>query len=156
MKRSLFAFLALLVLTACAVPVVVVSPDSPGRTPLGSAVPSLPSVPNPYAPQPGDDALLRGDVYPDSAQVLTLESFPVQIVLNLKGNLPDPCHQLRVVVGQPDGQNRIAVDVYSVTDPDKVCAQVLAPFEANVNLGSFQTGHYTIWVNGEQVGEFDA
>ena len=56
----------------------------------------------------------------------------------------------------PDKQNQIYVEVYSVILPDQMCAQVLEPFEANVGLGSFSAGHYSIWVNGEMIGEFDS
>ena len=182
MKHSLFAMLALLILTACAsspvvvtspvpveaTPPIVVAPNTPGGsmppvTPDGSVTnPTMvtmspqPAIINPFSPVSGDETLKRSDVFLDSTQVLTLESYPVQIVLALKGNLPDPCHQLRVVIGQPDEQNRIDVDVYSVTDPDMFCVQVLAPLDASINLGSFPSGHYTVWVNGKQVGEFDA
>ena len=85
-----------------------------------------------------------------------MESYPVQIMLALKGSLPTPCNQLRVVDNPPDKQNRIQVEVYSVLDPEQMCAQVLEPFEANIGLGSFPRGHYSVWVNGEMVGEFDS
>jgi hypothetical protein len=32
---------------------------------------------------------------------------------------------------------------------------LLTPQEMNISLGSFPAGHYTVWVNGQQVGEFD-
>ena len=85
-----------------------------------------------------------------------MESFPVQIMLSLSGSLPTPCNQLRVVNHPPNDENQIHVDVYSVIDPTQVCVQVLEPFDANIGLGSFPTGHYTVWVNGEMVGEFDS
>jgi hypothetical protein len=46
--------------------------------------------------------------------------------------------------------------VYSVINPAETCIQVIEPFEANIMLGSFETGHYTVLVNGEMAGEFDA
>ena len=116
---------------------------------------STPS-PQPWAPQPEDEDLDRGNAYVEGSDILILESFPVQIMLNLSGSLPTPCHQLRIVVAAPDAQNQIAVDVYSVVDPEQICTQNLAPFEANVPLGSFPSGDYTVLVNGEVVGEFTA
>jgi hypothetical protein len=59
-------------------------------------------------------------------------------------------------VEEPDANNNIAVDVYSVVDPAVICIQVLQAFQASVNLGSFPSGHYTVTVNGELGGEFDA
>jgi hypothetical protein len=113
-------------------------------------------MPQPYAPQPGDTALTRGVVYLDSEEIMVMESYPVQIMLVLEGSLPTPCNQLRVSANPPDEQNRIQVEVYSVIDPAKICAQVLEPFDANVGLGSFPSGHYLVIVNGKLVGEFDS
>ena len=109
-----------------------------------------------YEPQPGDEKLNRDSAFPEKYQLLTLESFPPQFVLVVSGNLPDPCHQLRAVVAAPDAENKINIDLYSLTDPEKACAEVITPFEANIALGKFATGHYTVWVNGEQIAEFDA
>jgi hypothetical protein len=120
--------------------------------PDGEVTPS----PQPWVPLPEDEDLDRGNAFVETSDLLILESFPVQIMLNLAGSLPTPCHQLRLVVAEPDDQNQIAVDVYSLVDPEQVCTQNLAPFEANVPLGSFPSGDYTVLVNGEVIGEFTA
>ena len=150
MKRFILTFVLLTLLAACAPPQTPL-PD----TPVDSGTPSdgLPPI---YAPRPGDDALLRGGVYLDSTDLLAMESFPVQYSLTLKGNLPTPCHELRVVYHEPDAGKKINLDVYSVADPNAVCIQMLEPFSVNIPLGSFPSGHYTVWVNGEMVAEFDA
>lgn len=109
-----------------------------------------------YLPQPNDANLTRGDVLIDSSDLLIMESYPIQVALALKGNLPTPCNQLRVLASPPDAQNHIQVEVYSVIDPERMCAQVLEPFEANIGLGSFPSGRYSVLVNGETIGEFDA
>jgi hypothetical protein len=36
------------------------------------------------------------------------------------------------------------------------CIQVLEPFQEQIDLGTFPSGHYSVWLNGEWVGEFDA
>lgn len=38
---------------------------------------------------------------------------------NPTGGLPTPCNQLRAAVSPPDADNKIMVDVYSVSDPEK-------------------------------------
>jgi len=111
---------------------------------------------NAYLPEPGDVNFSRGNVFIDSSDLLIMESYPVQIALVLKGSLPTPCNQLRVVASPPDEQNRIQVEVYSVIDPAQLCIQVLEPLDVNVGLGSFPTGHYSVWVNGGLAGEFDS
>jgi hypothetical protein len=106
-------------------------------------------------PTSANPNLVHGNVFLDLTELLTLESYPLQFTLVLKGNLPTPCDQLQVEASPPDLENKILVDVYSITEADKICAQVLEPFEENFPLGSFPAGHYTIWVNGKQIAEFD-
>ena len=147
MKKILLTLTILIfTLTACAPSMdEPVSSDDPVTPPTSD-----------YAPSADDVGLSRGEVFIDSKDLLTMESFPLQFMLNVKGNLPTPCHQLRVAVSPPDSENKITVDAYSVTDPISICAQVLEPFEVNIPLGSFPTGHYTLWVDGEQIAEFDS
>jgi hypothetical protein len=149
MKRLLS--LALILLSGCSLLSQTPSPD----TPVNNLTPMTPSD-APYAPQPGDDSLTRGSAFVEATDILILESFPPQFQLSLSGSLPTPCNELRVVVEEPDTNNNIAVDVYSVVDPAVICIQVLKAFQASVNLGSFPSGHYTVTVNGEPSGEFDA
>jgi hypothetical protein len=129
-------------------------PDSPVVSPTDPT--GEEPVQAPWEPAAGDEALTRGEAFVEGTDILILESFPPQYLLQLSGSLPTPCHQLRVEVSEPDEENRILVEVYSLVDPDEVCIQVLEPFEANVPLGSFESGSYTVLVNGEQVGEIAA
>lgn len=130
-------------------------PDAPVTGPSQNDSTPMETPDMPFAPQPDDANLSRGSVFTNELELLIRESFPPQIVLVLSGDLPTPCHQLRADVKEPDSENKINVEVYSVVDPDQVCIQVLEPFQANIDLGTFRTGHYTVWVNGEMAGEFD-
>ena len=121
---------------------------------------SLPAsiLPSDYAPQPGDDQL-RGDkvlLDLENSSLLIMESYPIQVSATLSGNLSDPCHQLRVVVTPANEQNQIEIEVYSVFNPNEACITVIQPFIANIPLGSFKGGHYSVYVNGELLVEFDA
>jgi hypothetical protein len=108
-----------------------------------------------YAPAQGDENLQRGNVFIDSMEIVLLESYPVQVKLQLLGNLPTPCHKLRVVVSPPDDQNRIQVEVYALSDPGTMCTQNLEPFEISIPLGSFSEGVFTVLVNDESAGTFE-
>lgn len=131
------------------------SPDAPVTSPpVANGPTDEPNLPD-FLPQPGDANLIRATLYIHSAELLIRESFPPQISLGIKGDLPTPCHQLRVEINDPDSGNKISVDAYSVVTSDNTCVEVLKPFEEYINLGSYKTGHYTVWVNGEKVGEFD-
>ena len=130
-------------------------PDTAVTSPPVDNMPTNEPVTNPLAPQPGDANLDRGTVFINEASLIIRESFPPQISLLLTGDLPTPCNQLRVAISPPDPENKILADVYSVVDPNQACVQVLEPFEGSIDLGTFPTGHYTVWVNGELAGEFD-
>jgi hypothetical protein len=103
-----------------------------------------------WRPQPGDEKLERGEVIIDESGILTLESFPPQFVLHVSGTKGDPCRVVRAVVPEPDEQNRIQVEVYSLFDPAALCIQVVKGFDLNLPLGSFPKEYSG--VNGAMVG----
>jgi hypothetical protein len=129
-------------------------PDSEVSTP-DTTTNQAPAYPEPWQPAPGDENMQRGNIYIDKQEILVMESFPPQFKLSLKGNLPTPCHQLRVQVKQPDQENRIQVEVYSLVKPGEICIQVLEVFEVQAPLEDLPSGHFTVYVNGDQVGEID-
>ena len=122
----------------------------------GLPVPTTVSGNNAFDPQPGDGRLVRGDVEIVSASIQAAESFPPRFSLSLAYRLITPCHQLRVIVSEPDGHHRIHLEIFSMEPRDKPCnlMALQTPQQANISLGSFPTGDYTVWVNGHQVGEF--
>jgi Na+-transporting methylmalonyl-CoA/oxaloacetate decarboxylase gamma subunit len=111
-----------------------------------------------FEPVPEDDKLQRGEVFLnlETSELFVLESTPTQVSLMLRGELPTPCNQLRVVIAFLDNDNRIEIEVYSVVDPNEGCITVIEPFEANIPMGQFTGGTYSIYVNGELLGEFDS
>ena len=109
-----------------------------------------------YAPQPGDELLTRGEVFMDLAnsQLLTTGIQPIQVSAFLKGDLPTPCHQLRVVTMEPNENDAINLEVYSLVDSSGICTTVLQPFEATIPLGNTSGEQRIVYVNGEVLGEF--
>lgn len=110
-----------------------------------------------FTPQPGDDKLTRGDVTLDmTASRLIISGLqPNDVSVNLSGFLPDPCHQLRIQLTPADTKNKISLEVYSVFDSHANCTTVIQPFLVIYPLGSFSSGHYSVIVNGQLMGEFD-
>ncbi len=127
-------------------PLLTADPNKPVGDTSGTAVPATPD----------DTGLLTGPGFISEADILILESFPVQIMLHITGELPTPCHQFRARISGPDDRNRIVVEAYSVYPSDQACIQVLEPFDENVPIpmAGAPDGDYTVWLNGEQVGEF--
>lgn len=139
----------LAVLTGCS----LVSTSSTVPSPSPSSMP-----PSSYEPQPDDAKLERGQVLLDleSSRVVIRESLPAQVSLILNGSLSTPCHKLRIVVTPADPQKEIRLEIYSVFDPKEVCITLVQPFNATIPLGSYSGGHYTVYVNDQLAGEFDA
>jgi len=158
---QILPLLIVLLIAACAPPPAATQPpDLPPDTavtnpPEDNMPPSYSEEP-PFSPQQNDANLTRGNAYVNKTELLIRESYPPQISLGISGDLPTPCHQLRVIISEPDPENKISADVYSVVDPGKACIQVLESFQEYIDLGTFPSGHYTLWVNGKQVGEFDS
>lgn len=109
-------------------------------------------------PDPGSGQPLDGAVYIGSADLLIMESYPVQVALAITGDLPTPCHEFRYQYEIQDfgDEKRVDVSAYSVADPDAICTQVLQPFEERISfdLQNALEGTYVVYLNGERVGEF--
>ncbi len=104
----------------------------------------------PLPPDDGSGAV--GRVYISNTQILLLESFPVQVMVEVSGDLPSPCHELHWS-SEDDGE-KISVEVYSTVELGQVCAQVLSPFTVSIPVGSFSEGGRSVTVNEVVVGEF--
>jgi hypothetical protein len=96
-----------------------------------------------------------GPVYVDQVELGMLESFPVQVRLILYGTLPNPCAKFGWQVGEPDAQGRIEVQAFSLQETGLACIQVLQPMQETIPLGAFTAGSFSVWLNGEQVADFD-
>jgi hypothetical protein len=123
-----------------------------------SAAPFVLQFDNPYASQSGDSKLMAGDIQIDSASVFMAKSQPPQLMVNFAYFQPTPCYQLRVEVSDPNDQNQIDLKAYAVAEKDKPCSlmALATPLQASLNLGSLPKGHYTVVLNGNQIGEFDS
>ena len=155
MKHRIIWLIMLLIISCVPQPRVTPNPNTAVTSPPEDIMPTNEPNLNPFAPQPEDENLSRGNVYINEASLVIRESYPPQISLSIKGDLPTPCNKLRVKIEVPDQDNKIMVEVYSLVNPDKVCIQVLEPFEESIGLGTFVNGHYSVWVNGKGAGEFD-
>jgi hypothetical protein len=108
-------------------------------------------------PEPGADGAggVRGPVYVDEAELVILESFPVQVELIIRGALPTPCASLEWHADPPDEDGRILVEAFSLQASDLDCIQVLAELDESLSIGSYTEGSYSVWLNGDLVGEFE-
>lgn len=85
----------------------------------------------------------------NTVTVNVMESSPMQISLEVSGEHPDGC-DYPVMVDQERDDNTITVSIYREVPIDVMCPMMLNPYEATIKLdGTFESGSYTIKVNGE-------
>jgi hypothetical protein len=127
--------------------------------PITSSTPAMAVTPIPssnYEPQAGDNQLKRDVIYLDLAasQLIVTGDETVKVIAMLTGNLPDPRHILRMVVEPPNAQDIINIEAYSLVEPGMTTTQALTPFRAEIPVGTYSSGEYTVMVNGEELGVF--
>jgi len=164
MKRLVVVLAFAAVATACGSPDVTggggdpapttsIDPDQPVDS--GSDEPIVEpgpvgSIPEPRPPIEGS---VDGEVTVTGADVRIMESFPVQIMLDVTGEKPTPCHEIFWTV-EDDGYV-IAIEMISQVGSDQVCVEVIEPFTIAVPLGSWAEESREIQLNGEIVGSFE-
>jgi hypothetical protein len=159
-RIGIFAF-AIILFTACS-PAITPAPALATETnlPATAAAPVAPParLNNPYAPQAADSSMMRGDLTIESSSLTVTKGTPPQVTLDFAYRQPTPCFQLRMEVSLPDAQGRININAYAVADKDKACTlmALATPLQASLDLGAFPHGHYSVWLNGVKVDEFDS
>lgn len=141
-KQSL-ALLLLALLTVVACSGAPVEPLPPAATaPAGEAT----VAPGNNVP-PAD--VITGVAAVDSLQILYLESFPVQVQVEVSGQLPDGCTQLDEPVIQQEG-NVFQVELLTWRQADLLCTQALVPYTTVIPLpvNGLAAGMYEVEVNG--------
>lgn len=84
-----------------------------------------------------------------SIDVMTLESFPVQISVIAEGYLPDGCTEIHEVKIEKVG-NIFNINISTIRPKDAVCTQALESFTETIPLDvqGLKAGNYTVNVNG--------
>lgn len=86
----------------------------------------------------------------EEIKIVILESFPVQVQVIARGNLPDPCTEISEVLQEREGDTFL-ITIKTYRSPG-FCIQVLASFEEIIPLEVYglPAGTYTVDVNGVQ------
>jgi inhibitor of cysteine peptidase len=90
-----------------------------------------------------------------TVQVMTLESFPVQIKVVAEGYLPDGCTEINEIKTER-ADNNFNVNISTKRPKDAICTQEIVPFNETIPLDvqGLKAGNYTINVNGVK-GSFE-
>ena len=99
---------------------------------------------------PNAQAVDEGTLAPvDSVTVNVMESAPVQVELVVEGELSDSCTEISEHTQNVDG-NIIEIELFTMRDPNAICAQVLTPYSHTVQLDmqGLTPASYALIVNG--------
>jgi hypothetical protein len=162
MKKALLSLIVILSFTACA-PKSNPTPEANSPTEL---IPTIVNTINPvkpeqkvetetevpirpYQPELKDDQMEIGKAWADDVSIQKSADNPAVPELVINGSLPTPCNKLRIVASASDSDGRILVDLYSVRQPDVICAQMIESFSATLPLKTMKAGDYSVFINGD-------
>lgn len=98
-----------------------------------------------FLPEEGN--FMPVDTVIESVEVLVLESFPMQLQLEIAGYQPDGC-EFPVIVEQRVEDNTVSLHIYRDVPSDVLCPMALVPYEETISIdGTFEGGTVTIEVN---------
>ncbi|MCK5660433.1 MAG: hypothetical protein KAH86_03670 [Methanosarcinales archaeon] len=105
--------------------------------------------------QADDGEFIRGNAIIEKIDILTLESFPLQIHVTATGYFPDGCTSIDEVT-QSRQDNTFTVAVITKRPADVVCTMAIVPFEETISLDVYglDKGVYTVNVN-DASGSFE-
>lgn len=83
----------------------------------------------------------------EQLDVRIAESFPVQVFVDVRGYVPDPCWEPQEPVVDEQGP-RFEIEIVAERAADEMCAQVIENYETTIGLGSMDPGNYVVAVNG--------
>ena len=112
-------------------------------------------TPTPVTEKPASGGLTYGQATVEAIDIVILESFPVQVKVVARGQLPDGCTEIDENRQERTDQ-AFQVTIATVRPADAVCTQALEPFEETISLEvhGLPAGRYTVDVNGA-TGSFE-
>ncbi len=97
----------------------------------------------------GGENYTYGTANVENIQIMTLESFPVQVQVIAEGYLPDGCTEIDKIKTEREG-NVFNINISTKRPTDAVCTQAIESFTETIPLDvqGLKAGNYTVNVNG--------
>ena len=142
--KTIFLLLLLIILAAC-------SPAGGGNEPAASDEPTGEATPvvDGEIIIEAPEKIIEGEATTESVGIVILESFPVQVHVNVSGYLGDGCTTLGEITTTQEGST-FFVKIITHRPMEAICTQQLVGFEETValNVEGLPAGTYTVDVNG--------
>ncbi|AKB26778.1 hypothetical protein MSSIT_0059 [Methanosarcina siciliae T4/M] len=97
----------------------------------------------------GTEEYIYGVANIENIEILTLESFPVQIHVIAEGYLPDGCTEIDEIKTETEG-NTFNINITTKRPKEAICTQAIESFTKTIPLEvrGLSAGNYTVNVNG--------
>ena len=142
--KTIFLLLLLIILAAC-------SPAGGGNEPAASDEPTGEATPivEVEVTRVAPEKIIEGEATAESVGIVILESFPVQVHVNVSGYLGDGCTTLGEITTTQEGST-FFLKIITHRPMGAICTQQLVGFEETVALDveGLPAGTYTVDVNG--------
>ena len=113
------------------------------------------ATPLPYLQAPGGSLTVSLAITRQFLRSARIEQrgSPPHPVLVVEGLLNNSCQKLRIKLLPPDQNGQILVTGSAGIGPATDCRDGDFPIEQAIEIGPYPQGSYTIWLNGENLGE---
>ncbi len=93
--------------------------------------------------------VVAGSLRVTEVKTKLLDSFPLQVEVAARGELPDACTTVGNIIKTQKGDT-FFITITASREADKIFAQVIAPFEKKIllDVAGLAAGTYTVNVNG--------
>jgi hypothetical protein len=78
----------------------------------------------------------------------------VEPEIRFLGTVPTQCNKLIFKVDPIDAKNQIIIHVFTTSNLKAACLKMAEPFDQTIRLSKIPTGSYTVWFNGNKLGEY--
>ncbi|KAF5412857.1 MAG: hypothetical protein C5S43_01225 [Candidatus Methanocomedens sp.] len=98
--------------------------------------------------EPNNGQFIYQDAAVEDIDIMILESFPVQVMVNARGYLPDGCTEIDSVTTSK-ARNTFTISITTIRPADAICTQAIVPFEESIplNVLGLKAGTYDVKVN---------
>lgn len=134
----IISFLLLIGLLAACTPDEETAAPQPTSTPVATPGAEIP-----------EEEIVTNEAMVETVDVLIMESMPVQVAVEITGNLPDGCTTIDTIEATREGTT-FTINIITRRDPLALCTEALVPFGERVSLDvvGLESGTYTVNVIG--------
>jgi len=113
---------------------------------------------------PGSSAIVQTPTPPPSEPIygsvmlssikFTIPEGTVEPEIRFLGTVPTLCNKLIFKVDPIDSKKQIIIHVFTTSNMKESCLKKAEPFDQTIRLSKVPTGTYTVWFNGNKLGEY--